>query len=258
MDDELVTLRMLIVSEVAPERHLIRRSAMQASIPIEVREEAGTDIAAACATVAREDFDVVFSDSRIPKHARRQLLDAIRAAKERPLAILVGPAELKSREVLTEGFDVDGVLAKPIVTAEVDQLIDRCIRARVPSQVLIVDDSATVRSVIRKVLQASRFRLNAEEAGNGNAAIERARQRPHDIIFLDCQMQGLDGFATLAELKRINRTAKVVMMTGTRDMRVEDRARSEGASEFLYKPFFANDIDNGLSRLFGLMGARRN
>jgi len=45
---------------------------------------------------------------------------------------------------------------------------------------------------------------------------------------------------------------KVVMMTGTRDVRIEDRARAGGAQDFLYKPFFAKDIDAALNRLFGL------
>jgi FixJ family two-component response regulator len=48
------------------------------------------------------------------------------------------------------------------------------------------------------------------------------------------------------------------MITGTRDMRIEDRARNDGASDFLYKPFFAKDIDAVLSRLFGLMRSRWN
>jgi hypothetical protein len=47
-------------------------------------------------------------------------------------------------------------------------------------------------------------------------------------------------------------------MTGTRDTRIEDRARAEGASDFLFKPFFANDVDAVLNRLFGLMRARWN
>ena len=65
-------------------------------------------------------------------------------------------------------------------------------------------------------------------------------------------MPGLDGFATLAVLKRAHPDIKVVMMTGTRDVRIEDRARAEGATDFLYKPFFAKDIDAVLNRLFGL------
>lgn len=46
------------------------------------------------------------------------------------------------------------------------------------------------------------------------------------------------------------------MITGTRDVRIEDRARTEGAEDFLYKPFFAKDIDAVLKRLFGLSRRR--
>ncbi len=55
--------------------------------------------------------------------------------------------------------------------------------------------------------------------------------------------------------RRAHPDMKVVMMTGTRDHRIEDRARAEGAKDFLFKPFFAKDIDAVLNRLFGL--ARR-
>lgn len=69
-------------------------------------------------------------------------------------------------------------------------------------------------------------------------------------------MPGLDGFATLGRLKTANPDTKVVMITGTRDNRIEVRARAEGARDFLYKPFFAKDIDAVLSRLYGLLPSR--
>ena len=125
-------------------------------------------------------------------------------------------------------------------------------------KLLIVDDSSTVRSVIRKVFQASRYKLEAEEAPDGKAAIERANQQRFDLIFLDCHMPGIDGFEALAEIKRIQPDTKVVMITGMRDYRIEDRARTEGASDFIYKPFFPKDIDVVLNRVFGLMRARWN
>jgi CheY-like chemotaxis protein len=188
----------------------------------------------------------------MPKSSRQSLLKAIRAAPNHPIAILVGASSLKTREVLTDGLEVDGVLAKPIDAQEARGVIDGCTRARLPNRVLVVDDSSTVRSVIRKILQASCFRLEADEVTDGMAAIARARQTPFDIVFLDYEMPGLDGFATLAELRRMQPNVKVVMITGTHDFRIEDRARAAGAADFLYKPFFAKDIDAVLSRLFGL------
>jgi DNA-binding NtrC family response regulator len=256
MRDDFISMKILIVSEAAPERDLLRRVSAEASIPVEASElDTPDDPVAMRELLARENFDVVFFDSRIAKPARQELLDIIRAAPSRPLAILIAPATIKTREVITDGLEVDSALAKPMDLQETRDLIACCIRARLPQRVLIVDDSSTVRSVVRKVLQASRCKLEAEEAADGSAAIELAKKQRFDIVFLDCQMPGIDGFATLNVLKAAHPDMKVVMMTGTRDHRIEDRARKEGAKDFLFKPFFAKDIDAVLNRLFGL--ARR-
>ena len=66
----------------------------------------------------------------------------------------------------------------------------------------------------------------------------------------------MDGWATLAELQRNHPKLAVVMMTGANDNRIVDRARTAGAKELLFKPFYPKDIDAVLSRLFGLMPAK--
>ena len=124
------------------------------------------------------------------------------------------------------------------------------------SRVLVVDDSATVRTVVRKVLQSSRYRLESEEADGGAAALECAGSRPFDVVFLDCDMPVMDGWATLAELQRSHPKLAVVMMTGANDNRIVDRARTAGAKELLFKPFYPKDIDAVRNRLFGLMPAK--
>jgi CheY-like chemotaxis protein len=259
MSEDFISLKMLIVSEAAAERELVRRAALQASVMIDVKEVAAAgDAKAVLEALKQDNFDAIFLDSRMPKASRQEVLDAARTADGRPLTILIGAAEMKTREVLTEGLAVDGVLAKPIEMGELESLLANCVRARLPNRALIVDDSSTVRSVIRKVLQASRFRFEADEADDGAAAIELAAKQHFDMIFLDCNMPGLDGFATLSEIRRTRPSTKVVMMTGTRDARIEDRAHAEGARDFLYKPFFAKDIDAVLNRLFGLMRPRWN
>ena len=257
MSEEFFSLKMLMVSEVAQERELVRQAAAQASTPIDFEEiEPAADLTATRELLVRQGFDVVLFDSRISKAARQSLLEAIRVAPSRPLAVLIGAAEMKTREVLTDGLDIDSALAKPIDLQEARDLFEKCVHARLPRRVLIVDDSSTVRSVVRKVLQASRLKIEAEEAADGAAAIEAAKKQKFDIVFLDCQMPGIDGFAALAEFKTAYPQMKVVMITGTRDVRIEDRARAEGATDFLYKPFFAKDIDAVLNRLFGLIRAR--
>ncbi len=253
MSDDFISMKMLVVSEAVSDRELLRRASAEASIPVEATElDAPGDPGTMAELLGRQNFDVVLFDSRIAKPTRQEFLNVIRAAPSRPLAVLIAPATIKTREVFTDGLDVDSALAKPIDMQETRDLISCCIRARLPQRVLIVDDSSTVRSVVRKVLHASRCKLEAAEAEDGSAAIELAKKQRFDIVFLDCQMPGIDGFAALSVLKAAHPDMKVVMMTGTRDHRIEDRARTEGARDFLFKPFFAKDIDAVLNRLFGL------
>jgi len=253
MSEDFVSLKMLLLSETGPERQLVRQAANRASVPVDVTErETPGDKNSLTQLLAENDFDVVFFDSRFAKPVRQEVLAITRAAPSKPLAVLIGPASIKTREVLTDGLEVDSTLAKPIEVQEVCDLLERCSRARLPKRVLLVDDSSTVRAVVRKVLQASRFKLEIADAASGADAVALHAKRPFDVVFLDCEMPGMDGYATLAGLRSANADSKVVMITGTRDHRLEDRARAEGAKDFLFKPFFAKDIDAVLNRLFGL------
>jgi CheY-like chemotaxis protein len=254
---DLVSLRMLLVSGVAAERELLRRAAAMASVSIEIVEQLDVeDAAKVCDILEQGGFDFVLIDSRMPRAGRVAVLGTARLAKERPFVILIGAAKATTREVLTDGLEFDGVIAKPIEAEEARAVIERCGRARLPSRVLVVDDSSTVRTIVRKVLQASRFRIDTEEASEGAAALDRMRSGRYDIVFLDCNMPGLDGFATLSEIRRMHPQTQVVMITGARDDRVAERARAAGAKGFLYKPFFAKDIDDVLHSLFGLSAAK--
>jgi CheY-like chemotaxis protein len=243
--DEFISLKVMIVSESAPERELIRRGVSEASIPVQIAEvEAARDEAAAVRLLGSDSFDVVLFDASMPMASAQGLLEALRAASGKPFAIHIGNGTGDSK--------VNGAISRPVEWQDVSRLIADCVAVRVPKRVLVVDDSAAVRSVIHKVLRASRFRLQTDEADGYAAAVERARKQSYDVFILDCHMAGKDGFETLNELKKIRPTAKFLMITETGQCAMEQRAREEGAGDFLYKPFFAKDIDAAFSRLFGL------
>ena len=129
------------------------------------------------------------------------------------------------------GLDVDGTLAKPIERQEARKLIENCIAVRLPKRVLVVDDSAAVRSVIQKVLKASRFRIDADEADGHASAVEQAQARRFDVVILDCHMSGMDGFETLAELRSKSvPMPRILMITEKQDSAMAERARGEGAA----------------------------
>jgi two-component system chemotaxis response regulator CheY len=249
MSDEFVSLKVMVVSEAAADRELIRRGVGRASLPVLISEVvAGDDESAALKRLASDTFDVVLFDDSLPASAKQALIAAIRGEASQPLAVVLGVAAR---------LDVDGVLAKPLEQQRVSELIGECIAARLPKRVLIVDDSAAVRQVIQKVLKASRFRITAEEADGHAAACSCVTQQAYDVVILDCHMTGTDlagkdGFDTLEELLRVRPDVKVLMTTERQDYTLADRARREGAAEFLNKPFFARDVDAAFSRLLRL------
>jgi CheY-like chemotaxis protein len=251
MSDEFVSLRVMMVTEDAAEREQLRRGVSGASIPLNILEvEAAHDETAARQHLAEAVHDVVLFDTRMPAAGQRALLEAIRATAGNPLAIPVGTPE---RDVAGR---CDALIGKPIEQAQVSAVIGNCVAVRLPKSVLIVDDSAAVRSVIQKVLNGSRFRIAAEEADGCAAAVEKMSARAFDVVILDCYMSGKDGFETLAELKNIRQGARILMTAESHDRSLETRARRAGAGDFLYKPFFAKDIDAAFSRLLGLTHLR--
>jgi two-component system chemotaxis response regulator CheY len=249
MTDEFVSLKVMVVSEAAADRELIRRGVGGASLPVMISEIVTVgDESAAIKGLAEDSFDVVLFDEGLPAPDKQALIAAIRGEASRPLAVVIGEAQ---------GLDVDGALPKPLEQQDVSELIRECIAARLPKRVLIVDDSAAVRQVIQKVLKASRFRITAEEADDHAAACSRVTRQAYDVVILDCHMAGKDmtgkdGFDTLEALLRIRPDAKILMTTEQQDHTFADRARREGAAELLYKPFFARDIDAAFSRLLRL------
>jgi len=104
--------------------------------------------------------------------------------------------------------------------------------------ILIVDDDAGIRRLIATTLEdVSGYRMT--EAGDGEEAVERAREVQPSIVFLDIDMPRLNGIETCRRLKSEPATADatIVMLTGDSGDVAERGAQDAGADLFLTKPF---------------------
>jgi len=212
-------------------------------MPIEIIDADGA--AAACRSLA-DGADFVFIDGALASHDTEQIVSAARIARNPPFTVL-----LAEPTITAESFETDATATKPSRLDEAKRLIERWIRVRLPSRVLVVDDSATMRKIVGKVLAATRFPLEVTEANEGRAALKLAHEVAFDIVLMDYHMPGLSGMVTLAELKREKRRVTVWMMSSTLDESLAERARAEGAA-FLKKPFFPADIEAMLCSFYGL------
>ena len=247
MSDDLVSLRVLVFGLTGAERDLLRQGAALASLPLEFEEASSAGRAAAF--LERGNIDLVLLDALSSEADQASVIKAARAAARQPFTILVGGDK--------QAVGPDAVVKLPGSEEEARQALDSCVCAKLPCRALIVDDSKTMRGIVRKILGGSRFAMTITEVDNGAAALANVRSGGIDVVFLDYNMPGLDGLATLAELKRAAASVTVILMTSTQDEAVAVRALSAGAAAFLKKPFFPADVDAVLYRRCGLTPLRR-
>lgn len=241
MTDELLSLRVLLVSGSPGDHDMFRQAASASKVPIEIIVADG---ATSAGRAIAAGVDLVFLDMALGGETIAQVSAAARAAAKPPFTVLLS-------EWTAMPFPTDALATKPSELEEARRLIEKSIRVRLPSRVLVVDDSATMRSIVRKTLAATRFPLEVTEVQQGMEAVELAGQSDFDIVFLDYNMPGFSGLETITEFRRAKRRLNFVLMTSTQDEALATRARAQGAA-FLKKPFFPADIETVLCGYYGL------
>jgi CheY-like chemotaxis protein len=240
---DLVSLRMLLIGAARPDQELWRQGAGLASIPVDFCAE---DAASATGTLAKGEVDICVLDAGLPDTYKSAVIKIARTVRPELLMFVSAPYGSSRFE------GADGMVMKPASIDDARKLAEICIRAKIPTRVLVVDDSGTMRSIVRKILSASRFPMDVHEAAEGIGALNQLRTGNFGLVFLDYNMPGFNGFETLSEIRRESPDVSVVMMTSTVSNAIADRAHAAGALAFLKKPFFPADIDAVLERYFGL------
>lgn len=240
MHTDILSLRVLVVTPSAPLRGLLRQGAGHASVPAEVMEADG---AATAKPLIARGIDLLLLDSGMPAAESAAICKAARAASQRPFIIAVGNNSGADAEI-------DGSVRKPATAEDAAKMVDCCMRSRRPPRVLIVDDSPTMRGIVRKILSASIFPLDVADSDDSLKALQQLCNGNFDIVLLDHSMPVLDGFEILSELQRLQSDVAVVIMSAADNSTVAARAQLAGAAAFLKKPFFPADVDAVLYRLY--------
>ena len=109
-----------------------------------------------------------------------------------------------------------------------------------PRRVVIAEDEALIRMDLAEMLAEEGYDVVAQ-AGDGQRAIELARELLPDLVILDVKMPVLDGISA-AEVIAGERIAPVVMLTAFSQRDLVERARVAGAMAYLVKPFTQRDL----------------
>src|SRR6202453_3976387 len=105
--------------------------------------------------------------------------------------------------------------------------------------ILLVEDKAELRAMLRKAL--GRAGYTVEEAPDGNSAIERVRRRRYLLVLSDLKLPGSSGLDVLRESRKVEATLPVILMTAYGSVEEAVTAMKEGAFDFIQKPV---DLDH--------------
>ena len=124
------------------------------------------------------------------------------------------------------------------------------------TKVLLVDDEDQLRRVMRDLLERDGYSVT--EARDGVEALDQVDRHAPDIIVLDLNLPGLDGFGVLSHLRSRPATAEipVVVLTAQGDEDNEVRVFEMGADDFLSKPFRARALSARLQAVLGRSNRR--
>jgi len=116
-----------------------------------------------------------------------------------------------------------------------------------PGRVLVVDDGATNRKLVKVILQ--RAGVEVATAENGQQGVELALRQPFDVILMDMQMPVLDGYSATRQLRRQGLDVPIVALTAHAMAGDEKKCREAGCTAYLPKPIDADQLVQLLSEL---------
>lgn len=123
-------------------------------------------------------------------------------------------------------------------------------------KILIVDDMPTIRQRMKSLLFEIGF-MNIDEVDSGEEALtliqqENACEYPYDLIITDIKMHGMDGITLLKKIKTnpMIKHTRVFMVSTVGDASTVLKAVEIGASDYLLKPFYYENLREKIFRIF--------
>ena len=117
-------------------------------------------------------------------------------------------------------------------------------------RVLVVDDAAFMRMMIKDILSKNGFEVVGEGA-NGLQAVEKYKELKPDLTTMDITMPEMDGISAVKEIKKANPGAKIVMVSAMGQKNMVMQALREGARGFLVKPFEKEKVLQAVAEALG-------
>lgn len=118
-------------------------------------------------------------------------------------------------------------------------------------RILIVDDHATMRKIVKNLLKQINF-TNAEEADDGTTALEKLKKEDFDFVITDYNMPQMNGMALLKAIREDEKLKKLPVLMITAEASKENilHAAHLGVNDYVVKPFNAEILQAKIDKIF--------
>jgi len=118
------------------------------------------------------------------------------------------------------------------------------------ARVLIVDDAAFMRMMLKDILIKNGYEV-VGEAPNGLKAVELYKQERPDVVTMDITMPEMDGIQAVKEIRAFDPNAKIIMCSAMGQQAMVMEAIKSGAKDFIVKPFQPERVLEALKKVLG-------
>jgi twitching motility two-component system response regulator PilH len=125
------------------------------------------------------------------------------------------------------------------------------VNAKPGSKMLVIDDSKTICSLLRKMLEQNHYDVSV--ALDGESGLKQVKEQKPDLIFLDIVLPGINGFQVLRTLRRspITKNIPIIMISGNVQATEKYYAERIGADDFMKKPFSRYEVFHRIENFIG-------
>ena len=118
------------------------------------------------------------------------------------------------------------------------------------ARVLIVDDAAFMRMMIKDILEKNGYEI-VGEAPNGAVAVEMYQKEKPDVVTMDITMPDMDGIEAVKNIRANDPNAKIIMCSAMGQQSMVMDAIKAGARDFIVKPFQADRVLEAVQKVVG-------
>jgi CheY-like chemotaxis protein len=272
-DDALRGLRALVVDDNATNRMVLMRNL--ARWGLRVVEAPGGAEALAALRSAEAPFALVLLDFQMPEMDGLELARQIRAdpALARVRLIMLTSLGVRGQREQARVAGIDGYLVKPVRQSQLYDCLVTVMAATEPTlatparpaadrgpkppvapglRVLLAEDNVVNQTLAVRMLEKLGCRVDV--VGNGRDAVDAAARGGYALVFMDCQMPQVDGFAATAAIRQGETTSRrvpIIALTASAMQGDREACLAAGMDDYLSKPLSLHNMERMLRRWQG-------